>query len=140
MKRSMSQLSSQLSSQPKRAKVISSILRKSPSEPVVSLALPLLGKKPLPYSTRSVEDIYSDIHDAEDELEDIGAEEVFDEFERTGFSVGKADPEEFKKANAAYKKAVDERDNLLDLIKHKYMKWVDGNEREHATKENTSAY
>ena len=104
------------------------------------MALPLLGKKPLPYSTRSVEDIYSDIHDTEEELEYIGAEEVFDEFERTGFSVGKADPEEFKKANAAYKKAVNERDNLLDLIKHGYMKWVDGDEREHATKQNTSDY
>jgi len=132
------------STPPKRAKCSARKPRTPPSPPSLSLVLPQLGKpaKPTfkPYCTRSREDIYKDIHDAEDELECI-AEEVRDEhgdyvLDEHGCSVWKQnddteeDNKDFKLYLGQLHVAEKQRDNLLDLIKHGYMQWVNCTEAE----------
>ena len=122
--------------------------RTPPSDPSLCLLLPQLRKQVAPiYSTRSVADIYEDIHAAENELECI-AEEVRDEhgdflLDADGCSIWKPNQKEsndFKRYISKLHVAEKERDNLLNLIRHGYMKWVEGNEREWISLKNTSDY
>ena len=92
------------------------------------------------YTTRDVSVVLSELEEAEEELECIGAEQVWDDYDLVGYKLGDADPEEFQEANAKYEALVKERNNFLDLIKHGFMKWVEGSEREYADATNVSEY
>lgn len=130
-------------SSPKRAKCSNT--------PSPSLSLVPQLKPAKPYCTRSRSDIYKDIHDAEDELECI-AEEVRDPdgdyvLDEHGWSVWKPNDDNTEEENKDFKlylgqlhAAEKQRDNLLDLIKHGYMEWVNCTEHQWLNMPLTSDY
>ena len=125
--------------------------RTPPSEPTLFLELPQLAKMaPSNPTEEKVGDIFEEMQSAEWEIECI-AEELRDEHGgyvlKDGLSVWKQkdgiteeEKKEFKENLAVLHGAEKKRNNLLDMIKHGVMKWVDGNEQTWVKTRDTSDF